>query len=142
MNRERKFRAWDKRKKEMIENKHFYFNTCNGYPMIIFIADDMLEPHGCGGEGDYYELMDYTGKKDRNEKEIFEADIIGFSFGIPPTYVKAVVYWNDYDLSWCVECIGDVKPKHEKLSFFLKEESCYEIEVIGDKYSNLEMLKE
>ena len=82
--REIKFRAWgrfgDTKKDEMIDN---WQNT------------DYTEYVGFGGGG-YFELMQYTGLKDKNGKEIYEGDIVEMGyFADEPTYTKGEVVFHE-----------------------------------------------
>ena len=66
MSREIKFRAWDKKFKEMI----FDIQTPNGPPQPYFFGY-YLDNKG-------FDIMQFTGLKDKNGKEIYEGDIIEF----------------------------------------------------------------
>ena len=61
--REIKFRAWDKKKKKMLQPDHdaFDFITINDLSKLNL------------------EFLQYTGLKDKNGKEIFEGDVLSFN---------------------------------------------------------------
>ena len=73
--REIKFRVWDKNKKQM------------------FYPDDFGNKIKLPGEDvnkKYSIYMQYTGLKDKNDKEIYEGDIIEFN-----NKLKLIVYWDN-----------------------------------------------
>jgi len=117
--REIKFRAWDKEEKSLItgdDNQGSIFGEEGGY-------FDLRE------EPNRYELMQFTGLKDKNGKEIYEGDILN----LPKT---------SYHLSFKVEVVfqdgsfvGD--------SFLAKDlgELASKSEIIGNIYENPELLK-
>lgn len=114
--REIEFRAWCKKQKEMRYDIHLskYF-----YEFIEFTND--------------YEVMQYTGLKDKNGTKIFEGDIFAWGstlyqviyadFGFKVNYVKGhnEIYLYDFQLNYFEE--ND------------------EIEVIGNIYENDDLLE-
>ncbi|WIT94472.1 hypothetical protein CRP19_000041 [Riemerella phage vB_RanS_CRP19] len=67
MNREIKFRAWDGK-------KMLYNVAVNG--STAFYIPSGLRCHCAVNIEDYLEIMQYTGFKDKNEKSIYEGDIL------------------------------------------------------------------
>jgi hypothetical protein len=81
-------------------------------------------------------LMQYTGTKDKNNKEIYEGDIVKIikqeGYG---------EYYNQVEYTAKIEhCISEfgLQPLNLKLS----DESIVEIEVIGNIYENKNLLEE
>ena len=130
--REIKFRVWDKETKKMHicgedahdeitfeskTNKAYYYNSKNG----------------CGSlrEDSDYILMQYTGLKDKNGKEIYEGDIVrilggeyeqGFYEWDETVIIKDLIY-DGFNLMMTIDQIGNGA-----------------IEVIGNIYENKNLL--
>ena len=131
--REIKFRAWKNEEGYMITSKQGIFTALqncmnitrqdNGY----YNNGDLLKPNE-----NKYILMQYTGLKDKNGKEIYEGDIVG------DKNIKWVVKWNIHRMGFSLypttEQLYDEMPVNieNKLGF----------EILGNIYDNPDLLKE
>ena len=101
MNREIKFRAWDKRFKKMDYAS----------PMAILNIED-----------NDHEIMQYTGLKDKNGKEIYEGDIVTDGVG-------------KYKIIYDLKLAG-----YQPYCIFRDDPENY-CEIIGNSYENPELLE-
>jgi uncharacterized phage protein (TIGR01671 family) len=125
--REIKFRAWDKKENKMQQVVQIlYGHEASNYPLSVdffrSVKSRLIKD---------IELMQYTGLKDKNGKEIYEGDILFFGSvdeGCGDTYE---VMWvkNGFKARWI----------HTGKEYF--EELDDTFEVIGNIYENKELLK-
>lgn len=107
------FRAWDSKRREMV---YFDLELCNAESTSWYDEQIKGSP-----------LMQYTGLKDGNGKEIYEDDVVRFSRG-------------------GIIMLGKVKRFKDGRYFVYKDENNYlelldnYIEIIGDIYENPELL--
>ena len=121
-----KFRAWDKEIKMMIE-----------ISLIDFEMHVIRGTHWKFGETESIkfndiELMQSTGLKDKNDKEIFEGDIVKMAKDVysEPTYYEVVRHYGGaYRL----------ESKQHGCELWLRHTDC---EVVGNVYENLELLED
>lgn len=130
-----KFRAWDKKHKEMFEVIKIEFN-----PNIFYMAK---EPAWVVIRTENeIELMQSTGLKDKNRKEIFEGDIVncGYLFNGSP-FDELDEYEEEKGVVKFLNCGFNIKFKNDTNLFIDIMESCEDIEVIGNVYENKELLE-
>ena len=123
--REIKFRAWDKENEKMmkvssisLENKEIAVKDFGTYH--FFRIKDI-------------ELIQYTGLKDKNGKEIYEGDILFFR----DENMKYIVVWQD--AAFIIKSI-EIRKYSEKMCWLDDTEICCEI--VGNIYENKKLLEE
>lgn len=129
--RDIKFRVWDK------ETKHMHICGEDVHDTINFEIETNRAyyynlQNGCGSlrEDSDYVLMQYTGLKDKNGKEIYEGDIVRLG-----TYTKGVVEYSDEYAQFIIINTNTIEYEYEPLADYTK------IEIIGNKWDNPELLK-
>lgn len=134
-NRIIKFRAWDKKNKKWIGKKTLEY-LCISEDVVVLVEytpDSMggYSPKSCkqltSPEVQNLEIVEYIGKKDENDREIYEGSILKDDRG---QYGK--VFYSDKSASFLVNW------KMEDGSW---ETDCCFHEVVGHIYENPELLK-
>jgi len=93
---------------------------------------------------DRLKIMQYTGLKDKNGREIYEKDIVKFKLLTRDGEKRGIgiVEWNDIERAWVVKVVksdsGMPILKYYLLGFIKDEQ----LRVIGNIYENPELLKE
>lgn len=136
------FRAWDKKKNEILDVMDIDFSgkkvgVCN-VPKRMFKDGELHTIHSIEKDWSEVVLMQSTGLKDKNGVEIYEGDYVSLiSFETNSEHKGEIVYARG---SFCIEV--EVKGRKYKVPFTSFEESNAILEVIGNIYENPELLEE
>ena len=122
--RDIKFRAWEKKLKEIIPVKNIDFEA------------KMINKDSIWRKFDEIQLMQYTGLKDKNDKEIYEGDIVEITWAYDKSIHKFKVYYDSENAYYSLKEIG--RDDLDVLCGYSKEQ----IEIIGNIYENPNLLKE
>lgn len=120
--REIKFRAWGQFGSKMNKNEMIY----------DWQGTDWIEYVGFDGDN-YFEIMQYTGLKDKNGKEIYEGDIIEYPFETLGA-TGGVIEWCKGGFT--IKLLHTVSGYHQNIW----TNDMYEI--IGNIYENKELLQQ
>ncbi|MGM0215047.1 YopX family protein [Enterococcus sp. AZ109] len=91
-----KFRAWDKKDKIMRAVNTINFSTCTIICDPIRGHDDMLELYDPVCFKGTYELMQSTGLKDKNGRDVFQGDIVTCTSGCQHEVIWLKEYGGKY----------------------------------------------
>lgn len=124
-----KFRAWDSWRKRMSVVDRIYIDTEG-----VRLYDDF---------GEYWrdfrdaKLMQSTGLKDKNGKEIFEGDILAFE--TDDEVINVNVFWDEEHALFMFESkkYNEQEPLAE-----LVENNTYPFEIMGNIYENRDLLED
>jgi len=130
--REIKFRVWDEKGKRM-----YPVNDIDG-----FLQNTWFCPKGSddGNWEDEVELMQYTGIKDDNDKEIFEGDVLRFWDR------DAIIADTDGEIGFVVSnkfngWVVNKEKYDDEMSYYQTLAFCENYEIIGNIYENPELLE-
>ena len=122
--REIKFRAWDKTTKTMYDVRELEW--AGGEILTAYIGLHT-------SDADNIQLMQYTGLKDKNGKEIYEGDVIR----LIPEKVDVVVEWDIRQVGFVMRETKNIGRYHADLGGYTRDA----FEIIGNIYENPELLK-
>lgn len=125
-----KFRAWLKEEKEMIDVDEIHWSD----GQLDFIGDGIT--FKC--KSDDLVLMQSTGLKDKNGKEIFEGDVVQYqNTKVPSADSKGVIRYFD---NWAMFGI-DIEHNEPRALFFNGLADHISLEAVGNIYENPELLE-
>ncbi len=117
-----KFRAWHPEWKEMVYSDQVdYYEKREYYPFVFAIGFSHYPQDG------QWELMQFTGLKDKNGKEIYEGDVINVYKRVDEFGEHGKVYWGGRYARWMINDYG-----------FIDDD---DIEVIGNIHQNPNLIK-
>lgn len=124
-----RFRAWHKTWEEMGKVKRIRFDDDGNANNVLFKGKEF----GVNAKINEFELMQSTGLKDKNGKEIFEKDILDYNGR------KVIVKWHGSYASFIYEFVDELENRvTEWQPLYL---SYYHFEIIGNIYENPELLE-
>ena len=136
--REIKFRAWDKEKKRMCRVLSVGTND-DGSAALLTLWASFGQVDAVGdGYPKRFELMQYTGLKDKNDKEIYEGDIVNRHLDYPP---RVITWMPDGRYTGWFSSRSENQQTTNIMDHLPLGEDAEEIEVIGNIYENPELLK-
>ena len=126
--REIKFRAWDK--SAMVVVDHITWG--NGVDGLSEVNHEMPR---------WFNLMQYTGLKDKNGVEIYEGDILTPCHYKKITFANCIVIFKKgmFCFKICKPFISEIKPLYKSMN--LGRSAGNDYEVIGNIYENPELLE-
>ena len=131
--KEIKFRAWLKEDKKMVnvETMDFTDKSIQYLEKSEFINAYLLRRVGF----DDIELMQYIGLKDKNDKEIYEGDIVLVKPGWTSTWYKTIVKFKEGAF------IASLIDGENYIYIFNRGFDSNDFEIIGNVYKNKNLLE-
>ena len=128
--REIKFRAWDKKEKKIVPVRAVYFkDDRDKFKGSVIVS--LEENHDNHDNINNFELMQFTGLKDKNGKEIYEGDIVANKRDWGIVIGQVMFYEGSFDIFDKEECYFNSLDQENRNG---------RIEVIGNVYENPELL--
>ena len=135
--REIKFRAWDKRSKEMLDLTGYKMVGKNNIQLFYYDEDGCRTT--CTTLLENIELIQYVGLKDKNGVEIYEGDIVKIKH-FKSNYMGKVIF-NKKTCGFEIWYNSVVGAYGEKATHKLNFAADIEIEIIGNIYESPELLE-
>lgn len=133
--REIKFRAWDKKAKKFIPTRNIVWND-NGL-VGINMGFSRKEKRFIGN----IKIMQYTGLKDKNGKDIYEGDLIKDDEGeieeVKPPEIFECDAFKVYGYKFCSGHFIDARGEKTLERFY-----SHQPEIIGNIYENPDLIKD
>ena len=128
-----KYRAWDSANKEMF--KDTFAITENG--QVVVVEQESVASSPDYVFVDHLVIMQSTGLKDKNGKEIFEGDILACK--TDDEVINLNIFWDEEHALFMFESkkYNEQEPLAE-----LVEDNIYPFEIIGNTYENRELLED
>lgn len=124
-----RFRAWHNTWEEMCEVKRIRFDDEGNITTVLVKG----EAFGSNAHLEEIELMQSTGLKDKNGKEIFEKDILDYNGR------KVIVKWHGSYACFIYEFVDELKNRTaEWQPLYL---TYYKFEIVGNSLENPELLE-
>lgn len=144
--REIKFRAWNKKRNKWMSEYHYSINENGTISLMVGNYDDSSND---------IELIQFTGLKDKNGKEIYEGDIIKSIHKLNPLMIKdefSIVGYSYNQVEFVSgRFIGQPKKWDNEISEYFGKNGIYgftpneltkpSTEIIGNIYENPELFK-
>lgn len=136
MNREIKFRAFDKVKGVMSQVLKLDLWGANFEDRKVFLLNG-----GVSRSSGDYELMQYTGFKDKNEVEIYDQDIIGDLIEVDGKMERSAqtVYFDQMLGQWMLD--NSINQDRTVSYSLFSELQDFEYEVLGNVFENADLIK-
>ena len=133
--RDIKFRAWDRATQKMYQVQEMELQETCRHVVVEGYDCALVDPI----------LLQYTGLRDKNGKEIYEGDIVKYTFDSPSSVYASEsglkvrihkVFWSDWRSSFA---IGNQWANNNLFNYVRNGNR---VEVIGNVYENKELLEE